>query len=66
MEQTVGPVYTREGTISRMMAADMPDGEFRDFYSVSPEYFGYTLVYFQVVDGYLSSTVMIMMINCFH
>jgi hypothetical protein len=26
------------------MAADMPYGEFYDFYSVSPEYFGYTLV----------------------
>jgi hypothetical protein len=26
------------------MAADRPYGEFYDFYSVSPEYFGYTLV----------------------
>jgi hypothetical protein len=26
------------------MAADRPYGEFHDFYSVSPEYFGYTLV----------------------
>jgi hypothetical protein len=24
-----------------MMAADMPYGEFYDFYRVSPEYFGY-------------------------
>jgi hypothetical protein len=37
-------VYMREGTISSVMAADRPDGEFYDFYSVSPEYFGYTLV----------------------
>jgi hypothetical protein len=27
-----------------VMAADRPYGEFYDFYSVSPEYFGYTLV----------------------
>jgi hypothetical protein len=27
------------------MAADRPYGEFYDFYSVSPEYFGYHLVY---------------------
>jgi hypothetical protein len=26
------------------MAADSPYGEFYDFYSVSPEYFGHTLV----------------------
>jgi hypothetical protein len=26
------------------MAADRPYDEFYDFYSVSPEYFGYTLV----------------------
>jgi hypothetical protein len=34
----------REGTTSRVMAANMPYGEFYDFCSVSPEYFGYTLV----------------------
>jgi hypothetical protein len=34
----------REGTTSRLMAADRPYGELYDFYSVSPEYFGYTLV----------------------
>jgi hypothetical protein len=34
----------REGTTSRVMAADRPYGEFCDFYSVSPEYFEYTLV----------------------
>jgi hypothetical protein len=33
-------VYMREGTISRVMAADRPYGEFYYFYSVSPEYFG--------------------------
>jgi hypothetical protein len=27
------------------MAADRPYGEFYDFYSVSPEYFGYTLAH---------------------
>jgi hypothetical protein len=31
-------------TTSRVMAADRPYGEFYDFHSVSPEYFGYTLV----------------------
>jgi hypothetical protein len=34
-------VYMREGTTSRVMAGDRPYGEFYDFYSVSPEYFGY-------------------------
>jgi hypothetical protein len=29
----------REGTTSRVMAADRPYGESYDFYSVSPEYF---------------------------
>jgi hypothetical protein len=33
-----------EGTASRVMAADRPFGEFYNFYSVSPEYFGYILV----------------------
>jgi hypothetical protein len=37
-------VYLREGTTSRVMAADRPYGEFYDFYSISPEYFGNTLV----------------------
>jgi hypothetical protein len=31
----------REGTTSRVMAADRPYGEFYDFYSINPEYFGY-------------------------
>jgi hypothetical protein len=33
-------VYMREGSTSRVMVADRPYGEFYDFYSVSPEYFG--------------------------
>jgi hypothetical protein len=37
-------VYMREGTTSRVMASDSPYGEVYDFYIVSPEYFGYTLV----------------------
>jgi hypothetical protein len=36
-------VYMWEGTTSRVMAADRPYVEFYKFYSVSPEYFGYTL-----------------------
>jgi hypothetical protein len=35
----------REGTISRVTAADRPYDEFYDFYSVSPEIFGSTLVF---------------------
>jgi hypothetical protein len=38
-------VYMREGTTSRVMATDRPYGEFYDFYSVSPEYFGYHLIH---------------------
>jgi hypothetical protein len=34
----------REGTTSRVMVADRPNGEFYDFYSVRPLYFGYHLV----------------------
>jgi hypothetical protein len=37
-------VYMREGTTWRVMAADRPYGEFYEFYSVSPEYFGYHFV----------------------
>jgi hypothetical protein len=37
----------REGTTSRVMAADKPYGEFYDFYSVSPEYFGYHHVQYE-------------------
>jgi hypothetical protein len=32
------------------MAADMPYGEFYDFYSVSPEYFGYNFVHVVSVE----------------
>jgi hypothetical protein len=35
----------REGTTSRVMTADRPYGEFYYFYSLSPEYFDFTLVY---------------------
>jgi hypothetical protein len=34
----------REGTASRVMAVNKPYGEFYGFYSVSPEYFGYSLL----------------------
>jgi hypothetical protein len=37
-------VYMPKGTTSRVMVADTPYGEFYDFYSTSPEYFGHTLV----------------------
>ena len=37
-------VFLREGTTSRVTAADRPCGEFYDFYSVSPENFESTLV----------------------
>jgi hypothetical protein len=33
----------QEGTTSRGRAANRPYGEFYDFYTVSPEYFGYHL-----------------------
>ena len=38
-------VYMREGTTSRVTAADRPYGKFYDLYSVSPENFGSTLVF---------------------
>jgi hypothetical protein len=34
------------------MAADKPYGEFYDFYSVSPEYFGYNLVFRNKIGFY--------------
>jgi hypothetical protein len=43
--------YMREGTTSRVMAADRLYGEFNDFYSVSPEYFGYTLVRYEFLPS---------------
>jgi hypothetical protein len=39
----------REGTASRVMVANRPHGEFYDFYSISPEYFGYHHIYFAKV-----------------
>jgi hypothetical protein len=39
-------VYIREGTTSRVTAAYRSYGKFYDFYSVSLETFGSTLVYF--------------------
>jgi hypothetical protein len=33
-------VYMWAGTPVRVLAADMPEGECYDFYSLSPEYFG--------------------------
>jgi hypothetical protein len=45
MEDTVETgVYMQEGTTSRMVA-DSPYCEFYDFCGVSPEYFGYILVF---------------------
>ena len=40
-------VYMREGTTSRVTVADRPYGEFYDFYSVSLENFGSTLIHIQ-------------------
>jgi hypothetical protein len=37
----------REGATSRVIAADRAYGEFYDFYSISPDYFGFILVYHQ-------------------
>jgi hypothetical protein len=45
MVETVTGVYMREGTTLRVMAANRPYGEFYDLYSISPEYFGYILVF---------------------
>jgi hypothetical protein len=38
-------IYMREGSTSKVMATDRPYGEFYEFYSVSPEYFGYNFVW---------------------
>jgi hypothetical protein len=45
MEETVGPLSTCGKTTLRVMAADKPYGEFYNFYTISPEYFGYYHVY---------------------
>jgi len=42
-------VYMREGSTSRVMAADRPYGEFYGFYSVSPENFGSTHVFLAII-----------------
>jgi hypothetical protein len=50
----------REGTTSRMMAADKPYGEFYGFYSVCSEYFGYSLVRYRSKSsrsGYLTPRI---------
>jgi hypothetical protein len=44
----------REGTTSRVTAADRPYGEFYDFYSVSPENFGSTLIYMLIPTGFVA------------
>jgi hypothetical protein len=45
MEETVGPVTTcRRELLPSVMAANRPYSEFYDFYSISPEYYGYNLV----------------------
>jgi nicotinic acid mononucleotide adenylyltransferase len=41
---------------SRVMVANRPYGEFYDFYSVSPEYFGYHLVYLSKLTFNSNST----------
>jgi hypothetical protein len=43
-----------KGTASRLMAADRPYGEFCDFYSATPEYFGYLLVSVLFIGLYCS------------
>jgi hypothetical protein len=40
----------RTTSTSRVMAADRHYGEFYEFYSVSPEHFGYTLVHLISLD----------------
>jgi len=40
-----------EGTTSRVMAADRPYGEFYNFYSISPENFGSTHVYYHLLGS---------------
>jgi len=42
----------RERTTSRVTAAGRPYGEFYDFYSVSPESFGSTLVWYHHIISY--------------
>jgi hypothetical protein len=46
----------QEGTTLRVMLADRPYGEFHDFYSISPEYFGYHDIKF--ILAYVTSSSM--------
>jgi len=48
----------REGTTLKVMAADRPYGKFYDFYSVSPENFGSTLVLYTFMAVQSASHVM--------
>jgi hypothetical protein len=50
-----------EGTASRVMAAEIPYGEFYDFYNVSPEYFGYTLVFLNKVSAIEKSSICLLL-----
>jgi hypothetical protein len=47
----------REGSTWMVIAADRSYGEFYDFYSVSPKYFGYTFVQVVVLQEYLEEQV---------
>jgi hypothetical protein len=44
MKETVGPVSTCGGNYFEGDGRNRPYAEFYDFYSVSPEYFGYIIV----------------------
>jgi hypothetical protein len=60
-------VYIREGTTSRVTAADRSYGKFYDFYSVSPETFGSTLVQFNPLapsDPYMGRTAQLTSRQC--
>jgi hypothetical protein len=49
-------VYMWEGPTSRVMVAIRAYGKFYDFYSVSPEYLGYTIVCGTINSLYLAHT----------
>ena len=57
-------VYMREGTTSRVTAADRPYGEFCDFYSVSLENFGSTLVYWDARSANRKKIITCVYGNC--
>jgi hypothetical protein len=54
----------REGTTSRVMAVDIPYGELYDFYSVSREYFGYTIVHARTVPILIVPGWVYSFLNC--